>query len=80
MSEPKAYRESHLRSILKGLTWRVLATLTTIFIAWFFLNDVETALQIGLVEFFLKFFVYYAHERIWQLVPRGTVRKAFTKE
>lgn len=77
MSEPKEYRESHLRSILKGLTWRVLATITTILIAWFFLGDVTNALKIGFVEFFLKFFVYYAHERAWQLVPRGTVRKVY---
>lgn len=72
-------KESHLRSILKGLTWRVVATITTVIVAYFFLKDqenaVEKALSIGAVEFFAKFGIYYLHERAWQKVPIGTIRK-----
>ena len=72
-------RESHLRSLLKGLTWRVLATATTVCVAYFILkgreNAVQEALSIGLVEFFAKLGIYYLHERAWQKVPIGTVRK-----
>ena len=70
-SEQSVFKESHLRSIVKALSWRLLATLTTIFIAGLITGDVEIALAIGGIEFFAKFFIYYAHERVWQLVPNG---------
>ena len=79
-TEPLPYRESRTRSILKGLTWRVLATTTTVLIAWFIGRDVKTALTIGGIEFFAKFFIYYMHERAWQSVPRGKIRSLRHKE
>ena len=72
-----AYKESHLRSLLKATSWRVIATLTTTLIAYFITGEVETALTIGSIEFVLKFAIYYAHERAWQLVPRGGIRRLF---
>jgi uncharacterized membrane protein len=74
VQEPPMYRESHLRSFLKALSWRVLATTTTAIIAWVITGDISTAIVIGGIEFFAKFFIYYGHERVWQLVPRGTIR------
>ena len=75
-----ATRESHLRSLLKGLSWRFLATLTTILIAYFLLRGepdaVKKALSIGGIEFFAKLGIYYAHERVWQRIPIGTIRNA----
>jgi len=68
------YRESHLRSVMKGLSWRIVATTTTITIAWVLIGDVSAALAIGGVEFFAKFFIYYAHERAWARIPPGAVR------
>lgn len=68
-------KESHLRSILKGLTWRVIATTTIVFIAWFTTGDISMAFQIGAIEFVFKLLLYYLHERAWQLIPLGTVRK-----
>lgn len=70
-------RESHLRSVLKAVSWRVLATLTTIIIAWAVLDDWRMAMKIGLVEVFAKMVVYYFHERAWTAVPTGTVRGWF---
>lgn len=63
-------RESHLRSVLKGVTWRVLATSTTVTIAYFITGDVKSALSIGGIEFFGKLGLYYLHERI-QMVKYG---------
>jgi len=31
-------------------------------------------LKVGGIEFFAKMLIYYIHERIWQLLPRGSVR------
>lgn len=70
-------KDSHLRSVLKGISWRIIATTTTTTIAWLATGDVTTALTIGGFEFFIKLFVYYLHERAWLLVPEGGVRKIF---
>lgn len=69
-------RESHLRSVLKAFTWRVVATTTTAVVAFIVTGKISTALTIGAWEFLVKLGVYYMHERLWQWIPRGTVRKA----
>lgn len=69
------YKESHLRSLLKATSWRILATITTTVIAFFIIGEIETALTIGGIEFILKFLIYYAHERAWQRIPRGGIRR-----
>ena len=77
MSEPteEIQRESHLRSVLKGFTWRIIATTTTMTIAYFITGEIGDALAIGGIEFVGKIFIYYLHERAWQLVPRGSIRR-----
>lgn len=75
-----AYKESHTRSVLKGITWRLVATTTIIFIAYFTTGNIELALEIGGIEFVVKFILYYLHERAWQMVPRGSIRKLFGKK
>ena len=72
---PSEQRESPIRSLLKAFSWRIIATTTTALIAFFITGDVATAISIGSIEFVLKFFIYYLHERAWQLVPRGTFRR-----
>jgi uncharacterized membrane protein len=57
---------------MKGFTWRVVATATTILIAWLVTNDITMALEIGLIEVFAKIVVYYFHERAWLHVRIGT--------
>ena len=68
-------RESHVRSLLKAFSWRVVATFTTALIAYAITGQLDTAITIGSIEFVLKFFIYYMHERIWQILPRGTIRR-----
>jgi len=66
--------ESHLRSILKGLSWRIVASATTILIAYTITGDTTIAIQIGGVEAILKIAFFYLHERAWLALPRGTIR------
>lgn len=61
--------DSHVRSVAKALSWRVVATLTTAIIAYFVTGEVSTAVLIGSIEFVLKFLIYYLHERLWLIVP-----------
>jgi len=56
-------KETRLRSLLKAFSWRIVATLTTALIAYGITGEIKTALAIGGIEFFLKFAIYYAHER-----------------
>lgn len=65
------HKESHYRSLLKGISWRIIATADTILVVLFItclLGDcsIEHAVKIGFLEFLIKFGIYYAHERIWQ--------------
>lgn len=67
-------RESHIRSLAKAFSWRIVATLTTAIIAWIVTGQLDTAVLIGSIEFFLKFLIYYLHERAWQLAPPNLLR------
>ena len=68
-------KESHIRSILKGITWRVIATSMIFGIAYFTTGELKTATTVAAIEFPLKLFIYYLHERAWQMAPRGSIRR-----
>tara|TARA_B110001450_G_scaffold229567_1_gene230208 strand:- start:467 stop:673 length:207 start_codon:yes stop_codon:yes gene_type:complete len=53
------------RTIVKTLTWRVAASLTTFIIAWILTGDALIGASIGSIEAITKIFLYYFHERIW---------------
>lgn len=72
-------KESHLRSILKGLTWRIIASTTILIITYLTTGEMDTAITVAGIEFFVKLLLYYLHERAWQIVPRGSIRKRFKK-
>lgn len=64
-------RESHLRSLIKGISWRVIATADTVLVVLLVTClmgqcSLENAIKIGTIEFLLKYVVYYFHERVWQ--------------
>jgi uncharacterized membrane protein len=61
--------ESHTRSILKGITWRFVATMTTVVIAWLVIGEASIAFEIGFFEVFAKIAIYYLHERLWSKIP-----------
>ncbi|MGA9269493.1 MAG: DUF2061 domain-containing protein, partial [Lutimonas sp.] len=48
--------------------WRVLGTLDTIVISWILTGELTLALSIGSIEIFTKLFLYYAHERFWNII------------
>ena len=67
------YKEKHSRSILKTVSWRITATLTTFGLVWLFTGQIKTALAVGGIEVVLKMLFYYLHERIWGKVKFGKV-------
>ncbi len=59
------------RSIAKTISWRVTATLTTIFIVYLFTGKMTLSIGVGFVEAFSKMVLYFIHERAWQRVKWG---------
>ena len=60
--------DSRGRSIVKSLSWRIVATATTILIVLAFTGEIELAVTIGGVEIVAKLLIFYVHERTWQRV------------
>jgi len=65
------YKETNIRSIVKGITWRVVATTTTMLIVYLFFGNIELAVATGLLETVAKVGLYWGHEKIWQKVRWG---------
>ncbi len=64
-------KESRKRSVLKTISWRATATLTTMIISFFITGQIEWALKIGAFEVVAKLLLGYYHERIWQMISFG---------
>ena len=62
------------RTIVKTLTWRVTASLTTFIIAWVLTGDLLIGATIGSIEAIAKIFLYYFHERIWNNISWAKIR------
>jgi adenylylsulfate kinase len=65
------YKETNIRSIAKGISWRFVATGTTIIIVYLFFGRLDLALYAGIIETVLKIALYWAHERFWQRIRWG---------
>ncbi|WOE69458.1 adenylyl-sulfate kinase [Hydrogenimonas thermophila] len=68
------YKETNLRSIVKGISWRFVATGTTIIIVYTFFGRLDLAIAAGLLETVAKVALYWAHEKIWQKIRFGKKR------
>lgn len=63
--------ETTRRSIVKALSWRVLATAITTALIYAVTGQGEFAATIGLADTCCKLFIYFGHERIWNRIPYG---------
>ena len=63
--------ENRKRSLIKGITYRLMATIATFSLAYIFTGSLEIASQIGLLDFVLKYIIYYANERVWTRTSWG---------
>jgi len=67
-------KETHLRSFLKGITWRIIATLTTMILVFIFTGNFVLTLSVGSLEIISKLIFYYLHERVWNRIKWGRYR------
>lgn len=69
--------ESHARSFVKGISWRVIGTIDTFVWSLLITHKPFSALSIASLETVTKIILYYGHERLWRLVdwaPEGHLR------
>lgn len=65
------HRERNIRSLVKGFSWRVVATATTILIVYLFFGRLDLAIAAGAIEWVAKIALYWAHERVWFKIRWG---------
>ena len=63
--------ETRRRTILKVISWRTTATLTTMTISYVITGNFDMALKIGFIEVIAKILFQYIHDRVWIGIPFG---------
>ena len=63
--------DTHRRSFLKTISWRVVATVITGLITLWLTGRIDFAISVGLADTFVKFFIYFLHERMWSRIRFG---------
>ena len=66
---------SKARHLAKAITWRIIASITTALIAWFFGLPPKAVGAVFLADLIIKFGLYYGHERLWYKHIKFGVRK-----
>ena len=67
--------EKPIRSLVKAISWRLVATVTTIFLVFVFSKDLALGTMVGITELVVKTILYYLHERMWNLSDFGRIKK-----
>lgn len=57
--------EQKIRSVVKSVSWRLVATLNGFLIALMILSDFKQSMKISVVANITGMLLYYFHERIW---------------
>jgi len=63
--------EHRKRSLMKSISFRVLATITTMILVFLFTRELTITLGIGFLDIISKLILYYVHERVWNLIKWG---------
>ncbi len=63
--------ETHSRSFVKAASWRLLGSIDTFLLSWFFTGNPMAAGAIASTEVITKIGLYYFHERAWSSVRWG---------
>ena len=64
-------KDKQRRTIMKSLTWRIVATGTTLLVAFVITRNAGVTFSIGGVDLIVKTVAYYSHERAWNRVTWG---------
>jgi len=64
-------KDAHTRSIMKAISYRLLAAIVTTTIVFVFTRKIVLSLGVGAVEAIAKILCYYIHERLWSFIKFG---------
>lgn len=65
------FKEKRIRSIVKTLSWRIIATTAITLIVFIFSKESKLALAVGGTEALAKTLLYFFHERLWDKIHFG---------
>jgi uncharacterized membrane protein len=60
----------------KAISYRLLGSLSTAALVYWFSGDLRLSAGAGIADSLVKIGLYFAHERLWNLLPFGRVRAA----
>lgn len=60
--------DSHVRSVIKSLSWRVVGSADTFLLSLLVTGKLHYAVSIASIEAVTKIVLYYVHERVWRAV------------
>lgn len=63
--------EHHLRSLIKGVSWRVIGSLDTFILSYLVTGNAKWSVSIASVEALTKIALFYVHERVWERLAWG---------
>ena len=63
------------RTLVKTVTWRLIAFVTTIVVVYIYSRDVKECITIGVESNLLKICFYYFHERAWNRSHYGRIKE-----
>ena len=59
--------KSHVKSFAKAISWRIVGAIDTFVLAFFVTGHMGMASAVVGFEVVTKTFLYYGHERIWEV-------------
>jgi len=63
--------ETQTRSLLKTVTWRIIGTLITWYVIYYYTQSFGGSIKTTLVAAFWSMLAYYLHERYWNSIKWG---------
>ncbi len=63
--------ESHKRTIIKSITWRIIAIIVAFIVAYAFTRKPVESGGIAITANLINMIIYYIHERIWNKINFG---------
>ena len=64
---------------MKGISYRLQATVATSLLVYLIIGEIDLALQIGLADSVVKLAIYFFNERLWNKVDWGYETKTIKK-
>ena len=64
-------KDMKARSVVKAISWRFIASVTTMTLIYLATGRFDIAAGVGAIEVVLKIAFYYLHERAWDNISYG---------